>query len=169
MRNRGVKTSPERSGSLERTGPIVASDEPCWQATDEAPQKRTIPRGEPPPRKMSKTWCRARPDPVRAGSGTTTHRGGSPAPLPSPRVRLVFAPFRSGRSPRLLNNAVVLGMRPDPEPEYSSVDIHADGTMVLTDADRPEPCDSLQMKGGVARIALHQLEVLIGERLNRRR
>lgn len=57
-------------------------------------------------------------------------------------------------------------MRSDPEPEYTPVEISAECSMMLAHAHRPEPLDMFEMQRWMAKIALHQPEVLVGERSN---
>ncbi len=63
----------------------------------------------------------------------------------------------------LAKQAIVVSMAANPEPDESVGRFDSQGSVVSADPRRPEPADSLEMKGGVPGILLQALVRLIGE------
>jgi len=55
-------------------------------------------------------------------------------------------------------------VRPDPEPQKPIRCIHREGAVVGTDAGGVKPADALEVQGGMPRIRLEELELLVRER-----
>ena len=86
------------------------------------------------------------------------------------RPVLTFDKVRRWRPVRtsygLADQLVVLGMRPDPEPDDAVCCFHAQGAVVDANARGVEPTDFLEVKRGMPRIELQLLETAVGEVLN---
>jgi hypothetical protein len=67
------------------------------------------------------------------------------------------------RRHRSTDQAVVFGVRPDPEPDAVFIVPDAQGAMVEADMGRPKSADALETERGVVWIGLEQLEVLVGQ------
>lgn len=64
---------------------------------------------------------------------------------------------------RSTDQAIVFGVRPDPEPDAVIVPPHAKRAMVEADTGRPQAADTLEAKRGMVRIGLQQREILVGQ------
>jgi hypothetical protein len=60
---------------------------------------------------------------------------------------------------------VVLGVRPDPEPDQIGPIFDRHRSIMQTDADRPEATDPLQVQRGMARVLAKQLITGVGQPL----
>ena len=60
-------------------------------------------------------------------------------------------------------------MGTDPEPEIAAVDIDGERAIAQTDPDRPVTADLLELQRRVARIALQELIIGVGQLSNRKR
>lgn len=65
--------------------------------------------------------------------------------------------------PALANEAIILRVAADPEPEATIWDLDRERTVVRADAHRAEPTNRLEVQGRMARVLLEEREVLVGE------
>src|SRR5690349_2913886 len=65
------------------------------------------------------------------------------------------------------DDAIVLIMRTNPEPEYAIGDIDRERAIMPAHTDRMEAADTLEMQGRVLRIGFEKRELLVGQRPNR--
>ena len=65
----------------------------------------------------------------------------------------------------LCDDAIVLRVRADPEPQEPVRGIHCEGTVVNTDTRRMKAPDALEMQRRMSRVCLQQLELLVRESL----
>ena len=60
------------------------------------------------------------------------------------------------------DDAIVLRVRPDPEPQDPICGIHGKGTVVRTHADGVKPPDALEVQRRMSHVGLQKLELPVG-------
>jgi hypothetical protein len=64
-------------------------------------------------------------------------------------------------------HAIVLGMRPDPEPEYAICRVDGERAVVGANAYGIEPTNTLEMQGGMTWVRLEKSKLFVSQRTNR--
>jgi hypothetical protein len=70
---------------------------------------------------------------------------------------------------RSADQFVIVGMRADPEPEITAVDVDGQGSITQANPDGPVASDLLELQRWMPRIALESLVVRVGQFSNRGR
>ena len=69
----------------------------------------------------------------------------------------------------LADQFIVVGMRSDPEPEATSIDVDRKGAIAQSDSDGPETADPLELQRRMPRIAFEKRISGVGKLSNRER
>ena len=64
---------------------------------------------------------------------------------------------------------VIFGMRANPEPRNTILDIGSERSVTTADADRPELANAFEVQRRVAQVALEESKILVCERADVRR
>ena len=70
---------------------------------------------------------------------------------------------QSGNRGRLADEATILGVLPDPEPQDPALHINPEGAMTKASSARPKAAHALEMKRGVLRVSLEKLIFFLGQ------
>ena len=69
------------------------------------------------------------------------------------------------RGGRLADEFVIFDVAPNPKPQQTVRRFHSDGTVVASDAHRPEPANLLEMQGWMSWVRFKQCKRSVGELL----
>jgi hypothetical protein len=74
----------------------------------------------------------------------------------------------TGNGRRLSDEAIVLRVVADPEPQNPALHVYAECPMLKADSARPKPAHALELKRGVARVGFEKLIFLVSQALDHR-